>query len=249
MQNRFLLPLISTIGLVACLAAAPSHAASITYVGADIDQTLGAWRTTTVAKLLDADGNNYYGTAGYIMEYGGVSQEQMSYPGFVGNLQRSGILTSFSDSFPNTQLDIAPAYGPGPLSTETVSLSVNGPGYPLFTFTLLQPATFRLGILTDTTGYSSHTPAVITVSGPGAVASSTNVATADLVADWYFFDITGSAYDVFNVVGQGASELGATGLTFDVAGDIPVPEPGSLVLMLGGASMLLAMRRRNSRPD
>ncbi len=51
---------------LAITAATTAHAASISYAGADLT-TSGAWRTSSVLKPLDSDGNNIYGSAGYLL--------------------------------------------------------------------------------------------------------------------------------------------------------------------------------------
>jgi hypothetical protein len=59
--------------LVVMAMTQPASAAIITYVGREAGITgnnndaVDSWRTTTVTKTYDADGDNIYGTAGYVV--------------------------------------------------------------------------------------------------------------------------------------------------------------------------------------
>jgi hypothetical protein len=93
--------------LTAVIAAAnfvgAAHAAVVSYAGSDIDiggtffsggslpYTVTPWRTNTLVKALDIDGNNYYGTAGYDLfatrfDY----PNAYATPGFQGNTPGAG---------------------------------------------------------------------------------------------------------------------------------------------------------------
>lgn len=52
--------------LFASLLLGSTQAATIIHAGSDTT-TGGAWRTSSVTKTLDGDGNNIYGTDGYLL--------------------------------------------------------------------------------------------------------------------------------------------------------------------------------------
>mgnify|MGYP005854859511 CR=1 FL=1 len=63
-RNR--VPLV-VAAFASVIAVGPSHAATITYVNQTFDNAEPAnWRTDSFAKTYDLDGDNVYGTAGYI---------------------------------------------------------------------------------------------------------------------------------------------------------------------------------------
>lgn len=66
------------------------QAAIVTYVGGDVT-TNADWRTTTVAKPLDQNGDNYYGTDGYHVYTGdGWMSSLPSYISSVDNIPGTG---------------------------------------------------------------------------------------------------------------------------------------------------------------
>lgn len=96
--------------LVLLLPAALGHAAQITAAGADISATKSSWRTPSVLKPLDADGDQVYGTDGYLMFHTG-------YPGTTHNL-RPNIFASASMALPR-YVSVVPAGATASLGAAT----------------------------------------------------------------------------------------------------------------------------------
>ncbi|MCE9554022.1 MAG: PEP-CTERM sorting domain-containing protein [Planctomycetes bacterium] len=250
-----------------------ASAATIAFVGADLSHvgfpvpvpvagsTKDAWRTTSVTKSLDADGNNIYGSDGYFMPTSGSVT-----PSYVQGLTLpSGTLTYLGNgafariddpASPPTNMDSQIFYRVSSTDTDIVSFKMLG--------TLSGAKSFRLGILLDTpenagavddTDYAPTTFEVHQIVGGVATSASINGQQGRVVnlaeADWYFFDITGAVANdeyAIRVHGQSNDNLVAIGgLTFDSVAEAPaVPEPSTFVLAaLGLAGLgLLAWRRR-----
>jgi hypothetical protein len=62
MEAAMVRQFMGALALLALPAAAP---AAVSYVG--VQEGLQGWRSTSVAKTVDADGDNVYGTAGYAL--------------------------------------------------------------------------------------------------------------------------------------------------------------------------------------
>jgi hypothetical protein len=225
-------------------------AGAATIVGAGSDLTTGAaWRNSGVAKPLDADGNNIYGSDGYVLitSPGGPLVSLPSYVLSVGNLGLefyAGQLAAY------TLVD-------NPTAAGTIRTGVwyqnsgNGVEDNILLFTLSQNASFRLGVLVDTSGQVDVSPSSLrlrqTVGGSansGLIASNLG---ANLSGDWYFFDVSGLTGDQFILSGVnwyagGAAQFsnGVAGLTFD-----SVPEPATVGLIgLALAGLLLKRQRQ-----
>jgi hypothetical protein len=85
-----------TLRILFCIPAAFAtlavHAAQIAASGADTSTTRDAWRSASVDKRLDADGDNIYGTDGYLMFHTGYSGDTHSL--------RPNVLASASEALP-----------------------------------------------------------------------------------------------------------------------------------------------------
>lgn len=219
-------------------------AGAATIVGAGSDLTTGgAWRTSGVAKPLDGDGTNIYGSDGYLLTTSPVG----SLPSYVLSIGNLGLDYYQGQNAGYSFVDNPTAAG----SIRTgvwYQNSGNGVEDNLLLFTLSQNANFRLGVLVDTSGQMDISPSSLrlrqTVGGSansGLIASNLG---ADLVADWYFFDVTGISGDQFvlsrvNWYNGGAQAFsnGVAGVTFD-----SIPEPATMGLM-GLALAGLALRK------
>ena len=213
---------------VALTAAAfvPSAGASvITYAGSQTDLGPG-WRTATVGKPLDIDGDNVFGTDGYDM----VNRPAVT-PSYVGSM--AILTTTFPGNGGYAQID-DPTNLPGLFVTGTMNPNPGvGGSANLFQFTLNANAagrTIRVGLMVDNLDIAAFNATSLTlVQTSGAGASSGPVATTssifnDRIPDWLFFDITGAAAgDTFVIQGVAGVEGTATlgGVSFDSLPPLP----------------------------
>ncbi|MBC8096404.1 MAG: hypothetical protein H7Y43_11375 [Akkermansiaceae bacterium] len=232
------------------ITASTANAAVVAFVGADTT-TSGDWRTATTVKALDADGNNRYGTDGYLVI--GTPTVQ---PSYATAAPAAGALTfaAGSDAGVTYTFIDNPAGGPdfetgviykfGTIPDENQSLAV---------ITVGSASSFRLGVMIDNSDVSLISPGMLQIlqtagSGAGNSGLIGSQVEGNLDTDWYFFDITGALPgDTFTVFGTnigGSLPLspedsnGIGGLTFDT-----IPEPTTASLGLIGALALLRRRR------
>lgn len=241
---------------LAFVLAAPSSAATITYVGSDINGTKGSWRNTSVDKPLDLDEDDRYGTAGYLMSpntYTGGTMPAAAYfntssqpnrlnPDF-GTLEWAytdwgGAFGDWGESWPH------PMDNPVGGGTHTYGgmWGANGSHNDFVRITLTDDKSFRLGIWNDGQG---HPPASYQIRQDSVGgASNSYTLTSSLQGsqiDWYFWDITGQTGDVFVVSALdgpgGYSSFG--GVTIEA-----VPEPSTWLLAAGGLGVVAVVCRR-----
>lgn len=215
-----------------------ASATTISFAGSDLT-TGGAWRTSSVSKTLDADGNNIYGSDGYFLATspGGAV---LSSPSFVtGFLNLGQSFYNGAAASPQYSLIDNPTAAGTRMTGVWYQNSANLTEDDLLRFTLSQNASFRLGVLVDTSGQVDVSPSSLrlrqTAGGTANSGLQTSNLAANLVADWYFFDVSGTSGDQFVLSGinwynGGAAQFsnGVAGLTFDT---LSVPEPGTLGMM------------------
>lgn len=259
-----------TPGILAVIAslmlATASHAAVMTYVGAEFnvdpttnDATIG-WHSTGNAKLLDIDGDNALGSDGWLMAgngNGGLNNPARFLPSYITPYVRNGGNTSALQGFANTAYysGVIDAPGTGALNlnpaSEAQGASIhtsNANAGDLFIFTisdasLLLNETLRIGLLFDTPNTTGSGTQVFTLTqtvGGSSSASSPALAHANNGLDVAFFDITGVANgDKFVIRADSTLRTHLTGITWDSA----VPEPASLALLAVGG-LFIARRRK-----
>lgn len=192
----------------------------------------GAWRTASVAKPLDGDADNIYGTDGYAM-YG-----------------LNGVPTEVNPSYATVAVDPSVTFFPGiggytyiddpanPTGPQVLTgVYYNGPGDHLPTtflhITFTQARTVRIGVLIDNADYIDISPETLrlrqTAGGSydtGHVPVGTAV-TRNQSSDWYFFDVQAQAGDVYELSGNELPPYGSNGIggiVFDtLAGGLPPP--------------------------
>ena len=236
----------------ASLVGLRAAASLVTPAGVDIN-TNDAWRTTTVGKSLDGDHDNVYGTDGY---------EAGNWAGTVLPLYLT--LSYFGSNFTGNsyaQIDNPALTGAGPVANiNSGDHYRNGGGtaseQDFFAINLTADKTFRLGIITDVLGggFSGENPDGLrvrqTVGGAadsGLVLAGSAGADHDGDIDYYFFDITGSAGDVFVVSGRNDLayvDNGIGGLTFD---SITIPETSAFLFCAAAllpVGMIVCLRHR-----
>lgn len=269
---------IATLLAAACVIPLAAHAAPIiTFVGTDGNQT--QFRTTTVVKAFDADGNNVYGTDGYV----GYAMDIPPANTNNGTVDTNP-LTYTSTNYATRRSD--PSYAT--LSTNgqnRVAFGFTGTSYPLVDDPAAAPGAsvidiksgfaIRFGITTVggvTTGnmlnitFGSTAPATGVRIGVIINDDETNGVGVDRVTlggVTHESPNTGGAFtfkffDVRNITGGDVITLALSkdadnatpgqvayyGVTFDT---LPVPEPTTLAMVLGGFGMLVGFQRARRR--
>lgn len=241
--------------VLAVSLAGTVQAATISYVGADVDGTKGAWRTTSVAKPLDLDSDNVYGTAGYLMPifdyhtgtmpakaYNNTSSEPYRLNPSVATLEWAhtdwgGVFGDFNDGQWYNPMD-------NPVEEGTFGYggmwSANGFSNDFVRITLTSAATFRLGVWIDGQNQGEFAADLTVKTSDGAIADTVAPTAANAQIDWYFWDITGAAGDVFIVAAANSGAyVDIGGVTVDI-----IPEPATVsLLVVGGLTALLKRRR------
>jgi hypothetical protein len=213
----------------------------ITIVGVD-ESTNDAWRSSDIEKPF-GDADNIYGTDGYfIAQFPNGDLRNRVEPSFatvqlIGGINYEGVGAELHQAAFDDVTNTGPGDVPdlvcgdywlysGPTGTED----------DFFTITLTEDASFRLGVITDTTPDTAGHPTdnLLWEASVGVRVSGSNGADSGLVdaigpneewrdadVDYVLFDISGSAGDVFTVSGLQdrrweANALG--GVFFDPSG-------------------------------
>ncbi|MEI2608159.1 MAG: choice-of-anchor Q domain-containing protein [Candidatus Promineifilaceae bacterium] len=240
-QEKKMLPLVATkrrtvlVGLLTLLMAGlivglrpqrvNAAAPSVTFIGADIT-THDAWRTTSVAKPLDVDGDNIYGTDGFYL-FGGHTPPptRTAPPAYATVTQRPGTLL-FAGNASYIYYDNPDLTGSGPVANVISGVVYSQPGANIPTewvdITFTRSGYYRIGIITDNADFVGISPLNFRfqqITGgtvdTGYVAASTD---RDRDIDHYLFDIEATAGDVYRVSGQSDplhASNGIGGIFFD----------------------------------
>lgn len=228
---------------VACVCSIA--AADVIHV-ADETTTGSGWRTATVAKPNDVDGNNVYGTDGWVFFGWEIAGLAYGDGGFVNPAQTAkdreslpSYISSVTYGGPNGNLQWGGSNGfaafddpINPGSTRTGSVVNGRDGYDLVV-TVTRPTgspAFRLTafVSCNLSGYSES----ITASD-GAASDSTMVAPAAGAAQYVLFDIGAGSSDIMLTLHEVAVDNAMlTGLAFDHQ----VPEPSTCAMV--GATIL-----------
>lgn len=235
------------------LIAGQAMGTTISYVGADT--TNGArWRTASVVKTMDADGDNIYGTDGFLLltSPGGVVA---SLPSYINAIQQVAPQVYYGGHLPNTPYtDVDNPVAPGVVRTGAW-FGASGTVDVFARVFIRTNASFRLGVLVDVFDWVDVTPLTLrvdqiapVVQGDSGFVASTLEPNRD--GDWYFFDIQADAGDILHISGQNWNQnfsgpwvtSAIAGMSFD-----SVPEPSTYALMGLGILGMAAARRRFSR--
>lgn len=256
--------LISSAALIGSASAA-----TIVAAGSDLNVSAAApggggyWRTTTVSKPNDIDGDNILGTDGYryITDNPGgngandvvsVVPSYLTFGLVDTNFRGNGSYSLIDDPAGGTLRSGTFNPTAAPNNAEGAFISF---GNITFNRDALTGETVRIGLMVDNLDniiFNSHFLRLAT----GVVPVNTDVATtAETGADnrnpdWYYFDVTdfanGDEIEVFATSSEGnpaqtsfPATIGA--FSFD---SVVVPEPSSTALLALGALSLLARRRK-----
>lgn len=241
------------------LTSPTSHGAIVTYAGSQLN--VGDFRTTTVTKTLDIDGNNVYGTDGYY--FWGTSKPPVNELTFASPSYISHVGVSSTTVSGLTVIEGAygtmddPTLPPGPSVSDITPGIVGGVGTGnLFEFHLSGspwPHTVRMGI--SLLGDTEHPLSLTVFTYDPGLAAVTSLATASVSSpagygppDFYFFDLRNVPANEWIVL-YGTANTGSpfnfnfiSGVTFDSV----VPEP-STALLFGIGGGLLWMRKKTKR--
>ncbi len=221
-----------------------AEALAISYVGTLYDSTeVTSWRTSSVTKSLDIDGNSVYGSMAAVnWQDGSTGENPAAGPGWHyvssgGPYRNSG----YADIDPIT-------------SGTDAGIALGG-----FTFTLTGTdadyagKTIRVGVMAGVIGGEcatnyGFTYKLVSASDATVYAQTTtdSTKTANTSPDMVFFDITGATagaqFSILASGGTGNPHLGA--VSWDIAS---VPEPSSLTLLSAGLVGLFAYVWRKRR--
>lgn len=237
---RMALAACAMMGLV---QAGAWGAATITTVGAGTgyDDTTPAYLSTNVAKPLDIDGDNVYGTSGLLMFglNGGTDVSGQPFSAHIAQLPTWVTASAGADfnnvayGFSNYTAIDQPEQTPGPDvvnwgSRSGIATATSGGAADAwrsivdFTVDAGAPSQFRLGVMAGNEGNfdGRWDPTGIQVVGPDAsIATVTGLANVDPGLGWVFFDIdTGGATGTFTIqeAQRNAAQGGSiAGFTFD----------------------------------
>lgn len=222
----------------AAFAFVQARAAQIAASGADTATTRDAWRTPSVAKRLDADGDNRYGSDGYLMFHTGYSGDKHSL--------KPNVFLNASEALPR-YVSVQPAGASASLGaaafaliddpTEPTSDMLSGvaiiSGVPLgaevsmFKLVLKNPPPkgVRVGVMVNNAVDRNPGAIRLALDGDTAITASHQTAQgARSQACYYFFDVTelsGGAtltlYVTEDTTDKNRSgEVRVGGLTFDL---------------------------------
>lgn len=244
-----------------------SPAWALDFAGSDFT-TNDAFRTDSVVKSLDSDGDNIYGTDGYTIFQSDAVGTSTSTNGNIvqtpsyANVEILSGLSYFtgnnsslnyvdiddptqtgSGTVPNIESGILFKGGVGSGTTEFVNLNFTNTG------------NYRVGFLVDNTDFAAISPTSLTLNQTtgGSASVTTNLTDdRDLDGDYYFFDVDAEAGDVFQLSGVGDSGFGSNGIggvTFDTIPAAPTPVPFGVstdlsILILGGLFGASRLRKK-----
>ena len=197
---------------------------TITPVGGDLTTNDG-WRSTGVAKSLDTDGDDIYGTDGYVL-FGSASSAPVAQPSYASAAASPGT-SLFGPSGIYVNLDDPAFTGAAAANSQTGTVfRAGGAGveHDLIVITLSQDKSFRVGVIQDHHDLAAISPAQLRLrqtsggtANSGLMGASTD---RDRDGDYYFFDVVGAQTgDVFVLSGVndgGHSSNGVYGVTFDI---------------------------------
>jgi hypothetical protein len=244
-----------TAALLFLAASAASQAAVVSYSGSVEDSTVNDWRTTSTAKPMDPDGDNFYGTHGAVhWTVAGVNEFPAGSPSPGWAYQGDTGVGQFN-SAAYAQIDSAA----NPLVNAGAGIAaVVG----TFTFEMTGIAgtyagkTLRIGVMADVlspgewaadTNKSFRLVQTVGGTGDSGVITLRGGAAGNGQPELYFFDVSGvNPGDRFQIVTGSTAPSGQPGYIGPVTWDLytAVPEPSSA--LLGGLALLGFARRRRA---
>jgi hypothetical protein len=257
------------------LTLLPSSYGDIIFSGSIADNPgsdfeVGRWSRASTIKTFDIDGDNIYGTDGYILmntsndpaQVGPLVSSTASTPSYLSGISYSGPVANGRSGSHSNAAAILPPGDPGGanLNLGYAGIDVDTGGeithQELFSYTLNRDMTtgetIRLGVIADSLADARVGVTSLSIVSGSDFAHATIVPNGDnALLDMYFFDISGLSngddieiWGGKTVGGNGAFTWAAiSGVTFD---SVVIPEPSSLALLFIGAC-LLPLTRKISR--
>lgn len=229
----------ATFCLIACVAGV-AQADTISFLGTDPGD--GSWRTTSVAKPLDPDGDNKYGTAGYDV-FDSSAGTLVQTPAGVSITVNAGNLFPGDEGY--TTID-NPSGGSMESGVAYYSPVTAGNTATYITLTFTAAENYVLGIYTDNADNADISPSSLRVYQANGTGDSGTISnTPSRTGDWYFFNISANNGDILHVDGLISAGFNSSGLgviTFDQA--TATPEPGTVSLLLAAGIAGLGLLRR-----
>ena len=236
-------------------------AATINYVGIDTT-TQGSWRTTTVLKPLDGDGDNAYGTDGWRRHEGLVNP--VSQPSYATLTFQNGTYENTAFQAYNSVVDqaLTPAasvpddYSVGYFKHTFVNGGARNTPFDLGLITMSAAKTFRVTVLGDNRNPGTGDPGfdpdygnsrwyrIYQTVGGSADSGYQLVDPHRTNGKWLVFEITAAATDVFSISTKYDAPANGTDLSIVAFDSVAVPEPTSAALMATSLLGLLTLRRR-----
>jgi len=192
--------LILIAGLLFGLRTAPAAFASTARFIAHDETTQGAWRSTDVAKPLDPDGDNAYGSAGY-MKTSTLLDPSWATLAFVGGEEDSpnGAYIAVDDTSPDIGPEIADENG----QTRYHWPVGNFTWHDAATITLTADQTFQISMLYDVRNDNgNYNSTGFQITGTGGADSGEILLVNEkggTLGKWAVFELSGVAGDVFTV--------------------------------------------------
>lgn len=244
---------------VACVLATSSAHAAVTIsaagTGTGFDVTnQAAWLSNDVVKTFDVDGDNVYGTAGYLMfgtTAGGANNSGQSWGAHIdalptwASVSEPADFDAVADQFGTYVVIDDPNAGPGVsvanwTARSGIAVSNDNTGVGAwnalanFTLSAGTPENFRVGVLAGNGAGNGWDPIGVRISGPDGSIGTVSALPASSTADWVFFDVDtgGATSGTFTI--ESARRVGASqgssigGFTFDVVSSDMVTVVGSL---------------------
>ncbi|MCP5014650.1 MAG: hypothetical protein GY938_05125, partial [Ketobacter sp.] len=173
---------------------APVTGAELTPAGSDLETNDG-WRSVDVAKALDVDGDNIYGTDGWYLFRSASSSAQVPPPyvqvaGSPGTslYGPAGIYIPFDDP------DATGSGSVADVNSGTVYRAGHSQEHDLVVITITEPASFRLGVIQDNHDHAEISPVSLrlrhTAGGNRDSGPLDTSQDQDRDGDYYFFDVT-----------------------------------------------------------
>ncbi len=253
-------------GLAVTLAfAVQSSAQAFNFAGSDFT-TNDAFRTDSVVKSLDPDGDNIYGTDGYTVFRStgsgaatSANNNIVATPSYANINILSGLIYYTGDSSSTNYVDIDDPIQTGSGTVPNIESGilfkggVNGGNTQFLDLDFTNAGNYRVGFLVDNADYTAISPVSLTLAqtAGGSNSATTNLTDRDLDGDYYFFDVDAQVGDVYRLSGVGDPSFASNGIgaiTFDTV-PVPTPVPFGVstdlsILILGGLFGASRLRKK-----
>ncbi|MBL9139897.1 MAG: formylglycine-generating enzyme family protein [Verrucomicrobiales bacterium] len=259
--RRWRLLAASGLLLLGLFRGATAPGASIGFAGADLT-THGAWRTASLAKPMDADGDNRYGTEGYLVVTS-RDGDLIKNPAYATARRLASAVRRNSDAARPVFATVDhPREGAVEVGLWASQGGLDGEEHDLVEIAVNGSANFRLGVMVDGGNTLDAAPRDLRLRQVAGGTSDSGLIYSyrepDQTVDWYFFDVRGAQPgDVFRLSGTNRrdgtpsqDESGFSALMFDRV------EPETLALRMvagltltGSVGALYAVEYRDDLGD